>query len=375
MDSSNQEKPSIFHDSYISTTRLGTLFGTAIETGFLLIYWLSGYPTPVLVMLIASILISLAGLIIVRVSHYHRLAAHLTILGLYIALIGPGLYTGGIDSSSMTWLVFVPGTAAIMAGAKNSLYWAAISAATLVCIFILNRVLNIDLTLRPTQSIDRFTDLLVVLVTITLMTLLNEDLKKKMVLQLERTQKKLELLSTMDPLTNIYNRRYFFDRAQVELDLSQSNHGQVAILLLDIDHFKRTNDTYGHFVGDQVLCGTVALCGASLRKADILSRFGGEEFIILLPQTNASEAMLIADRIRGVIETTPIKTDSGPLLITVSIGMTVSSIYIPDLLRELIRQADTALYLAKNYGRNQVVRWAPNLYLEETAARAGREKG
>ena len=126
--------------------------------------------------------------------------------------------------------------------------------------------------------------------------------------------------------------------------------------MLDIDHFKRVNNSYGHNIGDQVLVGLVTICQESLRETDTLARLGGEEFVILLPETGLTEAFRIAERLRSTLAGTPIQTDAGPLKVTVSIGVTShktsSEITIPA--HQFVQRADKAMYLAKRAGRNRV---------------------
>ena len=276
--------------SYTVSTRFGGLIGSVFETVFLFYYLASGYPLQAVGLQVLAVLFSLSGLVLVQFLQRPRLAAHLVTLGLYTSLFGPGVFTGGIDSSAMVWLVFVPVVAALMAGERASLGWGAFTMLSLAAIFILNRVSMIDLTVRPTESVDRFIDLAGVMAATMLTTWINETIKKRTMGQLEATQTRLENLTIIDPLTQIYNRRYFFDRAQQELTYARTRNAQISIILIDIDHFKRINDTYGHLTGDQVLYGAVQIGAAVLRKMDILSRFGGEEFVVFLPETGPNEA-------------------------------------------------------------------------------------
>lgn len=140
--------------SYTVSTRFGGLIGSVFETVFLFYYLASGYPLQAVGLQVLAVLFSLSGLVLVQFLQRPRLAAHLVTLGLYTSLFGPGVFTGGIDSSAMVWLVFVPVVAALMAGERASLGWGAFTMLSLAAIFILNRVSMIDLTVRPTESVD-----------------------------------------------------------------------------------------------------------------------------------------------------------------------------------------------------------------------------
>lgn len=163
----------------------------------------------------------------------------------------------------------------------------------------------------------------------------------------------LKNLAERDPLTGVYNRRKFEEIFQIELERGKRYGGEFSIALLDIDHFKRVNDTYGHDVGDEVLVELVKRVGGVLRKVDVLARFGGEEFVVLFRGTPLKEAKKATERIRRAVEEEPFKTKAGEIRITVSIGLAQYPEDGKDL-DTLIRSADKALYLAKKSGRNRV---------------------
>lgn len=169
-------------------------------------------------------------------------------------------------------------------------------------------------------------------------------------------EKKLELLATTDPLTGARNRRYFLDLFEQELLRYKRYHHPFALLLLDIDHFKKINDTFGHDIGDEVLKKLVSESQTYIRESDIFARWGGEEFIILLPETHIHEALIIAERLRVQLSTTQIFINNDNLIkFTVSIGLRI--ITENDNITStqgIINDADKALYIAKQDGRNTV---------------------
>lgn len=188
-----------------------------------------------------------------------------------------------------------------------------------------------------------------------------------MVLQLEdararlmESEERYRALSITDSLTGLFNRRHFFELAGRELRRVERHSLQVAILMLDIDHFKLVNDTHGHAEGDKVLQAVAGRLSLNLRQNDVAARYGGEEFVILLPETDLAAAQLVAERFRASIAEMPMETDGGRLAITASLGV---SAYVgkgrvdgsvEHLVETIIDQADQALYQAKHLGRNRV---------------------
>ena len=166
--------------------------------------------------------------------------------------------------------------------------------------------------------------------------------------------------SITDPLTGIYNRRYLERRLTDEIARANRYGMPLSVLLIDIDHFKRVNDIYGHQVGDLVLEGMAQLIATTLRTTDIVARYGGEEIMVIAPSTPVKTATELAERLRKVIENAsfevPIELDCdiSALGVTVSIGVACIGPRIKDM-QDLIQSADKALYRAKSEGRNRVV--------------------
>lgn len=169
-------------------------------------------------------------------------------------------------------------------------------------------------------------------------------------LQLER---ELETQAHYDPLTNVPNRRWFLDLARRELSRANRQHTSFCVMMMDIDHFKNVNDAFGHDAGDEVLKGLATRAASILRREDLFARFGGEEFVALLPGSNLEKAVDVAERIREYIAATGIRLNTGKVIsVTISIG--VAMYRTGDSLDDLIKRADTALYEAKERGRDLV---------------------
>ena len=164
----------------------------------------------------------------------------------------------------------------------------------------------------------------------------------------------LQELAITDPLTDVYNRRHFWDIVDRELNRAHRYNASLSLLLLDADHFKQINDTYGHACGDTALVELCELCNQMIRETDYIGRIGGEEFAICLPQADQQEAVALAERIRQGIEASSLESQGKKVSYTVSIGVTElrAEDHSADV---LIARADSALYNAKEGGRNQVV--------------------
>ncbi len=176
--------------------------------------------------------------------------------------------------------------------------------------------------------------------------------------ELKKTQHELERLSQYDDLTGLYNRRHFMSLAHQEFGRSRRYGNPLTTLMLDVDHFKRINDTYGHPVGDQVLKALGRQILDGLRGIDIAGRLGGEEFAVMLPETSIGQAIMVAERLRSQIVSAPVTLADGQCVAyTLSIGIAVLTAEHEGL-DHLLQQADQALYAAKEHGRNRVVSYA-----------------
>ena len=161
-------------------------------------------------------------------------------------------------------------------------------------------------------------------------------------------------IAIYDTLTNLYNRRYFEERLEVEAQKSFFSDTSLSLVMVDIDHFKRVNDTFGHTEGDRVLCEIASLLKTSVRKNDTVARYGGEEFILILPEAGLEESSMISERIRRLVENTPFEVGQAQINLTVSLGISNFPSHQARTKEELIKMADLALYDAKRGGRNRV---------------------
>ena len=177
---------------------------------------------------------------------------------------------------------------------------------------------------------------------------------------------RLQRLAALDPLTGVYNRRFGLARLHEEFSRALRSNSPVGLLLIDIDHFKSVNDTYGHLVGDRLLTMVAGVVGSVLREGDILIRYGGEEFLTILPAAACEDLRTIGERVRRAVEESTLNDGSQSIKVTISIGGVAFPNQNVDGEESLVELADAALYTAKQSGRNRV-----QIANEEPALRAG----
>ncbi len=172
----------------------------------------------------------------------------------------------------------------------------------------------------------------------------------------KQAEASLERLARTDALTEVYNRGYLLELAEHEFDVARRYEQPLSVIMFDLDHFKNINDSFGHALGDRMLQSVAQITHSQLRDVDLIGRYGGEEFVIVLPVTNVRQAYLLAERVRGKVESFRIETGKGPAFVTLSIGI-AEMLHEPQerSVEDIIRRADEAMYAAKQAGRNRVV--------------------
>ena len=179
-----------------------------------------------------------------------------------------------------------------------------------------------------------------------------EEIRRKN-LKLKEAYDQLKIVAKTDPLTGLINRREIMERIEHEMARYERSNISFTLIIGDIDYFKKVNDTYGHECGDKVLASFSKIFKNNTRKQDSISRWGGEEFLLLLPDTNQDQGYLLAEKLRTIIERTGFYKDSVKIQLTITFG--VSTIRAGQTVNELISEADEALYEGKRRGRNCVV--------------------
>ncbi len=184
------------------------------------------------------------------------------------------------------------------------------------------------------------------------------------VIESKRLMKSLKDSSMRDPMTRLYNRRFLEEYTDTLVSSIRRRKSQIAVVMCDIDHFKLVNDTYGHEVGDDVIKGSSTIMVNTVRSSDIVIRYGGEEFLILLIDSSEEAAMMVSDRIRTELEAHPFKVSQGSISKTMSLGVSMFPSDNEDFW-ECTKYADVALYQAKESGRNRVIRYTDGMNAEE----------
>ena len=164
---------------------------------------------------------------------------------------------------------------------------------------------------------------------------------------------KLKVLATVDSMTGLFNRRHFLSLAEIEWSRYQRYLRPMSLVLFDIDRFKSINDSFGHYAGDHVITQIADICQQQKRKSDIIARFGGEEFLMLLPETELAAAQRVGERLRRKVEMSAFSVVSNAITATISIGVAEANSAMASIF-DLIKLADKALYIAKDSGRNRV---------------------
>lgn len=167
-------------------------------------------------------------------------------------------------------------------------------------------------------------------------------------------EEQMKRLVITDPLTGVYNRRFFFELLESELQRAKRYQKTFVVLIFDLDHFKKINDVHGHLAGDKVLKTLTNLARANFRTVDTLARYGGEEFVVLLPETNLEQALLVTERVRSAIAACEVAVSSGVIKVTASFGITMFNPALDQSPDSILERADRALYQSKDSGRNRV---------------------
>lgn len=213
---------------------------------------------------------------------------------------------------------------------------------------------------------------LVMAVMLNLQQRLTLTTQIKTKLTLELTQAELIRINHTDDLTQVSNRRFFMQEAERLMALAERNFAETAFIVLDIDHFKDVNDSYGHIVGDAVLVEVAERVTQVIRKEDVFARLGGEEFALMIPFTSDQDVLTVAEKVRHTIASSVFNVAGQRIPVTVSLGVSLGS--SEENLVLLLEQADQALYRAKSLGRNQVVKFEEVMHSQDEIMSLPRRK-
>jgi diguanylate cyclase (GGDEF)-like protein len=264
-------------------------------------------------------------------------------------------HLGGVDAPTVGWLITAPVVAMFLGGIATALFWLVMSCAAVLAIHALQAA-GMPPPPHPVQDMEMLHLLcdLGLYIVVVVFVLLFEVTKTQGFIKLEQALKIINELAIRDELTGSHNRRHLIRLIENEKERTARVGNLFCLCLLDIDHFKRINDTYGHQAGDTVLREFAATVQRQIRESDSFGRYGGEEFLLMLPETSIDEALALAERVRANIARLGF-SELPELAVTVSIG--VAEFRIDESIAQTVARADEALYQAKSGGRNRVVRY------------------
>jgi len=320
---------------------------------YALAYHLLGYNSAVTEILLCCA-VMLASPLLLRVSGSIVAARELFLCVLFFNFTWLSYHLGGISAPTASWLITGPLVAAFLGGVWSALFWLAMSCGAASLIYLLAAG-GYALPVHPVR--DMATLYLVchlgLFVVVLAFALLFELTKTQGFVKLEQALRTINELAIRDELTGVHNRRYLMSLIEREKERSDRNGRAFCLCLLDIDFFKRINDTYGHSAGDTVLRAFAQTVQGLVRGSDCFGRYGGEEFLLMLPETPTLDAQVLAERVRVAIDKLRCKDGPSDIALTVSIGL--AEYRMGETITQAVGRADEALYLAKSSGRNRVV--------------------
>ncbi|GAB3424433.1 diguanylate cyclase [Massilia agilis] len=305
--------------------------------------------------ILACCLLMLGAPLVLRTTGSIVAARETFLCGVFFNFSWLTWHLGGIGAPTASWLITAPVVAMFLGGARTALFWLAMSCAAAGLAYLLP-ALGTPLPPHPVSEMGLLyliCDLGLYLVVVVFV-LLFELTKNQGFEKLEQALALIKELAIRDELTGAHNRRRVLELIASEKERSDRNGRGFCLCLLDIDFFKRINDTYGHAAGDTVLREFARTVQSMVRGTDTFGRYGGEEFMLMLPETRAEDALMLAERVRGAVERMRAIDGASEIAVTVSIGVT--EYRAGEEVGQAVARADEALYMAKSTGRNRVVR-------------------
>lgn len=365
--------PRVRFETCISLTVAALIFGMFAISDYSLLGSTQEY---YLLIAMRSVVVVLCLLLVVIIRHWggysHRVWLHalpLWILATGIILIVPlrpdslSTQTTAVVVATMAFYLLIPNLLTVVTSASLYLSIGFVTSAILFADITPMQTLRIALLLIMANTVGFFALLRLESLQRMQFALLNEERDQNHQLLEEIAHRKsleaqLRMVAERDALTGLNNRGHFMQLAAALLERSQQENVPFSLFMIDVDHFKRINDTWGHSHGDWVLTKIAEACAQSLRRTDVIGRFGGEEFVVALPDTSPGDAKILAERLKERVAEMPAKEDMGALSPSVTIGIAVAHKEAADL-ESLITQADQMLYVGKRNGRNRIVMSRP----------------
>jgi diguanylate cyclase (GGDEF)-like protein len=338
-------------------TRAQNVINAALLAGtsgpfYALAYQLLGYGAAAREILLCCVGM-LAAPFVLRFSASILAARELFLCALFFNFTWLSYHLGGIAAPTASWLITAPVVAMFLGGVRTALFWLGMSSAAAGFLYSFDAH-GIALPGHPVRDMPLLYLVcdIGLFVVVVVFVLLFELTKTRGFVKLEQALKTINELAIRDELTGTHNRRYLLSLIETEKIRSVRCGHAMTLCLLDIDFFKRINDTYGHAAGDTVLRQFCKVVQQHVRGTDSFGRYGGEEFMLMLPETAALDALVLAERVRQAVEKMRCIDDGNEIALTVSIG--VAELRPGEQISQTVARADEALYLAKSAGRNRV---------------------
>jgi diguanylate cyclase (GGDEF)-like protein len=331
---------------------------------YALAYYELGYTSAALEILLCCLFMFTAPFLL-RATGSTMLAREVFLCAVFFNFTWLTYYLGGVDAPTVGWLITAPVVAMFLGGIATALFWLAMSCAAVLAIHAAH-VAGVPAPPHPVQDMEMLHLLcdLGLYIVVVVFVLLFEVTKTQGFIKLEQALKIINELAIRDELTGSHNRRHLIRLIENEKERTARLGSLFCLCLLDIDHFKRINDSYGHQAGDAVLREFAATVQRQIRESDSFGRYGGEEFLLMLPETSVDEARALAERVRANIANLNFP-DLPELAVTVSIG--IAEFRVDEPIAQTVARADEALYQAKSSGRNRVVRYGEQADAAATA--------
>jgi diguanylate cyclase (GGDEF)-like protein len=328
---------------------------------YALAYYLLGFPTAAKEILACCAFMFVTPFLL-RATRSIMIAREVFLCAVFFNFTWLTFSLGGVNAPTAGWLITAPVVAMFLGGVRTAVFWLAMSCFAVIAIYILP-LAGFPLPAHPVKDMDLLyllCDLGLYLV-IVVFVLLFELTKTQGFIKLEQALNVINELAIRDELTGSHNRRHLIGLIEQERERVLRGTVPFCVCLLDIDFFKRINDTYGHAAGDAVLRKFAHAVQKQIRDSDAFGRYGGEEFLLMLPTTSLEDAMMFAERVRQSIEKLVFADVSEELKVSVSIG--VAQFRSGETIGQTVTRADEALYAAKSGGRNRVANYGQTVEL------------
>jgi diguanylate cyclase (GGDEF)-like protein len=302
------------------------------------------------VLLIASLLFFSSHLILrlKRITNPYRFSATLVTSSLMLLMVYL-VYYGGVNGTGPLWIYIVPPVVLFFGGMRKGIR----NIGLFVLVISLLMFYPNDAWIGTSYTFEFKSRLIYSFLTVSCSFTFYEYVRQNALHRSQEMSQKFERQAMRDPLSDLLNRRGMRENLDSEFDRSRRYKNDLTVMMCDIDNFKTVNDQYGHDKGDEVIKNLAAILKSQLRRQDSISRWGGEEYLLLLPETNGKQGLQLAEKLRSKIEKILYKQNDKIFSVTISIGL--HQITSTDTINQGITKADTNLYKAKEQGRNRCI--------------------